>query len=157
MATKSKERFGWLASNLIVQEAERTLYQARGIGNQATTRQQPGEMGETQSRRLRQKTNFEQNWGCPADLLTNQTVLDPKAHRHTSRAPQVGIEPTEGSPPHLKGAAGRDRTHVTPDEGCRKQTDKRAEQRTSKVNNKQQTTNNRQQTTERRTEQRTSK
>ncbi len=37
------------------------------------------------------------NWGCPADLLTNQTVLDPKVHCHTSRAPQVGIEPT--SPP----------------------------------------------------------
>jgi hypothetical protein len=31
------------------------------------------------------------NWGCPADLLTNQTVLDPKVHRHTSRAPQVGM------------------------------------------------------------------
>jgi hypothetical protein len=35
------------------------------------------------------------NWGCPVDLLTNQTVLDPKVH--TSREPQVGIEPT--SPP----------------------------------------------------------
>jgi hypothetical protein len=34
------------------------------------------------------------NWGCTADLLTNQTVLDPKVHCHTSRAPQVGIEPT---------------------------------------------------------------
>ncbi len=38
-----------------------------------------------------------QNWGCPADLLTNQAVLDPKVHGHTSRAPPVGIEPT--SPP----------------------------------------------------------
>jgi hypothetical protein len=37
------------------------------------------------------------NWGCPADLLTNQTVLNPKVHGHTSRAPPVGIEPT--SPP----------------------------------------------------------
>ena len=39
------------------------------------------------------------NWGCPADLLTNhwQTVQDPKVHGHTSRAQQVGIEPT--SPP----------------------------------------------------------
>ncbi len=37
------------------------------------------------------------NWGCPAELLTNQTVLDPKVHCHTSRAAQVGIEPT--SPP----------------------------------------------------------
>ncbi len=37
------------------------------------------------------------NWGCPADLLTNQTVQDPKVHCHTSRAQQVGIEPT--SPP----------------------------------------------------------
>ncbi len=37
------------------------------------------------------------NWGCPADLITNQTVLDPKVHCHTSRAQQVGIEPT--SPP----------------------------------------------------------
>jgi hypothetical protein len=35
-----------------------------------------------------------QNWGCPADLLTNQTVLDPKAHCHTLRAQHVGIEPT---------------------------------------------------------------
>ncbi len=34
------------------------------------------------------------NWGCPADLLTNQTVLDPKVHCHTLRAQQVGIEPT---------------------------------------------------------------
>jgi hypothetical protein len=37
------------------------------------------------------------NWGCPADLLANQTVLDPKVHCHTSRAQQVGIKPT--SPP----------------------------------------------------------
>ena len=37
------------------------------------------------------------NWGCPADLLTNQTVLNSKVHGHTSRAPPVGIEPT--SPP----------------------------------------------------------
>ncbi len=37
------------------------------------------------------------NWGCPADLLTNQTVLDPKVHCHTSRAPQVGIEPTSSA------------------------------------------------------------
>ncbi len=39
------------------------------------------------------------NWGCSADLLTNQTVLGPKVHCHTvtSMAPQVGIEPT--SPP----------------------------------------------------------
>jgi hypothetical protein len=35
------------------------------------------------------------NWGCPADLLTNQTVLD--------RNPR----------PHLEGTAGRDRTHDT--------------------------------------------
>ncbi len=45
--------------------------------------------------------DFPKNWGCPADhdfkLLTNQTVLDPKVHCYTSRAPQVGIEPT--SPP----------------------------------------------------------
>ncbi len=36
------------------------------------------------------------NWGCPADLLTNHTVLDPKVHCHTLRAPlaQVGIEST---------------------------------------------------------------
>ncbi len=34
------------------------------------------------------------NWGCPADLLTDQTVLDPKVHCHTWRAQQVGIEPT---------------------------------------------------------------
>ncbi len=35
------------------------------------------------------KTKFciiKSNWGCPADLLTNQTVLDPKVHCHTSRA-----------------------------------------------------------------------
>ncbi len=37
------------------------------------------------------------NWGCPDDLLTNQMVLDPTVHCHTSRAAQVGIEPT--SPP----------------------------------------------------------
>ncbi len=37
---------------------------------------------------------FVKNWGCPADLLTNQMVLDPKVHCHTSRAPQIGIEPT---------------------------------------------------------------
>ena len=36
-------------------------------------------------------------WGCPADSLTNQAVLDQKVHGHTSRAPPVGIEPT--SPP----------------------------------------------------------
>ncbi len=35
------------------------------------------------------------NWGCPADLLTNQTVSD--------RSPR----------PYLKGAADRDRTHDT--------------------------------------------
>jgi hypothetical protein len=29
----------------------------------------------------------------PADLLTNQAVLDPKVHCHTSRALLVGIEP----------------------------------------------------------------
>jgi hypothetical protein len=34
------------------------------------------------------------NWGCPADLITNQTFLNLKVHGHTSRAPQVGIEPT---------------------------------------------------------------
>ncbi len=45
------------------------------------------------------------NWGCPADLLSNQTVLDPKVHCHTARAQQVGIEDH--------------RTHVTPYEGCR--------------------------------------
>jgi hypothetical protein len=33
------------------------------------------------------------NGGSPADLLTNQAVLDPRVHGHTSRAPQVGIEP----------------------------------------------------------------
>jgi hypothetical protein len=38
-----------------------------------------------------------ENWGCPADLLTNQTVQDPKVHCHTLRAQQVEIEPT--SPP----------------------------------------------------------
>ncbi len=37
------------------------------------------------------------NWGCPADLLTYQTVLNPKVHGHTSRAPPIGIEPM--SPP----------------------------------------------------------
>ena len=37
------------------------------------------------------------NWGCPADLLNNQAVLDPKVHGHTSRAQPVGVEPT--SPP----------------------------------------------------------
>ena len=37
------------------------------------------------------------NWGCPAELLTNQTVLNQKVHDHTLRAPQVGIKPT--SPP----------------------------------------------------------
>jgi hypothetical protein len=39
-------------------------------------------------------TTYNLNWGCPADLLTNQTVLDPKVHHHTSSAQQVGIEPT---------------------------------------------------------------
>jgi hypothetical protein len=27
--------------------------------------------------------------GCPADLLTNQAVLDSRVHDHTSRAPPV--------------------------------------------------------------------
>ncbi len=38
---------------------------------------------------------LKKNWGCPADLLTNQTVLDPK------------------SLPHLEGAAGRDTSPPT--------------------------------------------
>ena len=42
------------------------------------------------------------NWGCPADLLTNQAVLDQKVHCHTSRAPPVGSNPR----------------HPRPDEGC---------------------------------------
>ena len=42
---------------------------------------------------LPKKTNFF-NWGCPADLLTNQTVQDPKVHGHTSRMPPIGIEST---------------------------------------------------------------
>jgi hypothetical protein len=29
------------------------------------------------------------DWGCPADLLTNQIVLNPKVHGHTSRAAQL--------------------------------------------------------------------
>jgi hypothetical protein len=33
------------------------------------------------------------NWGCPADLLTSQTVLNPKVHCHTWRALPIGIEP----------------------------------------------------------------
>ena len=36
-------------------------------------------------------------WGCPADLLTSQAVLNLTVHGHTSRAPPVGINPT--SPP----------------------------------------------------------
>ncbi len=31
--------------------------------------------------------------GSPADLLTNQAVLNQKVHGHTSRAPPVGIKP----------------------------------------------------------------
>ncbi len=34
------------------------------------------------------------NGGSPADLLIDQAVLNPKGHGHTSRAQQVGIEPT---------------------------------------------------------------
>ena len=41
------------------------------------------------------------NWGCPADLLINTAVLDPKVHSHTTRAPPVGIEPR-----HVALAAG---------------------------------------------------
>ncbi len=33
------------------------------------------------------------NESCTADLVTNQAVLDPRVHCHTSRVPQVGIEP----------------------------------------------------------------
>ena len=39
--------------------------------------------------------------GANSQMLTNQAVLDPKVHGHTSRAPPVGIEPT---PPAPKGA-----------------------------------------------------
>jgi hypothetical protein len=38
--------------------------------------------------------------GCPADLLTNQAVMDTKVQGHTSRS-------------------SRDETHVTTDEVCR--------------------------------------
>ncbi len=50
-----------------------------------------------------------ENWGYPADLSTNQTVLDPKVHCHTSRTQQVGIEPT--SPP-MKVVALPTKPHI---------------------------------------------
>ncbi len=43
----------------------------------------------------------EKNGGCPADLLTNQAVLDPR------------------STATLRGRASRDRTRVATDAGCR--------------------------------------
>jgi hypothetical protein len=49
------EQFDYLASNLIVQEAECTVNQARGIGEANAAK--PGEFGETQAQQLKQETD----------------------------------------------------------------------------------------------------